>query len=122
MYKDIVMVDNQYLTNKEDLKNSLIGEIYRDTLENHNDKDIVKNNFDLLQKIYEKDNNIDFYINELELFGYDIVKYDKIISNLKDLQVYFKNIASDNLEVQIGNMIDDLLKKLHEYWYKNIGL
>lgn len=95
------LVDGEYLYNYEELVHILINEIKRDILENTDDKDIVSNDMELLGKIYMKKNNYDlgnvnYIINELSMYGYEIVKLSDIQDNLITLKKY---LFSNNYEV-----------------------
>ena len=123
MYKNIVLIDNDYFDDLEGIKRTLINEVERDTISNREDKSIVENNLEMLEDIFTRDNTIDYYINELKLFGYYIVKLEDIMNNLKDLEEYFKkNRYNDDLELEIRNTIRDLKDKINEYWNNNMGL
>jgi hypothetical protein len=89
------IVDSEYLYNYDKLVEDLIGEIKRDTIENIDNKEIVSNNMNLLEKVFLKRNNNclqneQFIINELELFGYSINKVRDIEDNLLVLQKYLE--------------------------------
>lgn len=110
LYKDVPKI-----VELKDLKEDLIKEIKRDTLENIADESIVENNMNLLQKVFENENRIgyvNFLIEQLELFGYEIMEIYILKEDLKALYNYYKNynfgerytLLMENLQ----NIIDDL--------------
>lgn len=113
------IVDSEYLYNYDKLVNDLIEEIKRDTIENREDKDIVCRNLSLLEKVYSKRNNSClqneyFVINELGLFGYEIVKFEDIKSNLITLRTYLKNIGKDLLSSDLEELYDKSIDAIKE--------
>lgn len=115
--KNIYIVDNEKMYYFEDLREELIKEIKGDLLENVNDKDIVKNDLELLEKVLNIKYGYDekFIINELQLFGVHIVKINDVLSNLEDLKAYFKfnSISEEN---ELIDKIEDLEKEIKNYF------
>ena len=114
--KRLYIVDNtSYIFDFSQLKESLIKEVKRDTIENGSeDSNIIKSNLDLLEKIYS-DNygyNENFIIEELKAFGYEITKIDSIVSGLLELKYFMEN----NNKKDIVDKIDDLLKEICNYF------
>ena len=116
--KQVYIVDNEYYFTFKDLRESLIEEIKRDTLENNEDKDIVKSNMELLEKIYN-DNygyNENFIIEELRAFGYTIIKIQDIIYNLLVLKDFWKSKKCSDIEDTETQKIEDLIKEIGNYF------
>lgn len=114
--KRLYIVDNtSYIFDLSQLRESLINDIKRDTIENgKEDSDIIKSNLELLEKIYS-DNykyNEDFIIEELKAFGYVITKVDSITSNLLDLKYFMES----NNKKDIVDKIDTLIKEICDYF------
>lgn len=117
--KRAYIVDCQDIYYFEDLKQALISEVKRDTIENREDKNIVESNLKLLEKIYS-DNygfNENFLIEELRAFGYGITKVDNIVSGLLDLKHYWEEHSIVKIEENenIKN-IDNLITEICNYF------
>lgn len=106
------IVDGCSLYSLEELKLDLINEIKRDTLENNDDKNIVKRNMELLEKVI-KENNYTIIVKELEPFGYDIVKVKDIISYLYILRSFYNtSCLVSNTTEQVNKCIDELIENI----------
>lgn len=115
--KRLYIVDNtSHIFDLSQLRESLINDIKRDTIENGSeDSDIIKYNLELLEKLYSNDNykyNEDFIIEELKAFGYRITKVDSITSNLLELKYFMES----NNKKDIVDKIDVLLKEICNYF------
>lgn len=115
--KNVYLVDSQDIYYFEDLKNALINEIKRDTIENNENTNIIESNFKLLEKVYTCGYNSYFIIEELEKFGYNIVRVRDIQDNLLSLKNYWKyhSIVKIEENENIKN-IDNLMKEISNYF------
>ena len=96
---DVFILDNEKkIYTKKDLRDCLIQEIKRDTLENTDDKDIVKNNLEMLEKIMKDSMTTEKVIKELNLFGYIVTSVQNTISSLSCLIDFFEE--QDNKEIR----------------------
>lgn len=120
--KKLYIVDNtSYIFDLSQLRESLINDIKRDTIENGSeDSDIIKYNLELLEKLYSNDNyryNEDFIIEELKAFGYRITIVGKIVNDLEELKYFMES----NNKKDIVDKIDILLKELCNYFNNEVG-
>ena len=118
--KELYIVDNtSYIFDFQQLKETLIEEIKRETIENNEDKDIVKSNLELLEKIHNDKYswNESFIVEELKSFGYVITKVNNLIDNLVEL----KNFLNSNNKTELENKVVDLLKDIQVYFINEVG-
>lgn len=115
--KNVYLVDSQDIYYFEDLKRALINEIKRDTIENNEDTNIIESNFKLLENVYNCGYNSYFIIEELEKFGYNIVRVRDIQDNLLSLKNYWKyhSIVKTEENENIKN-IDNLMEEISNYF------
>lgn len=99
------------LMNYKDLKELLIDEIERDTIENHEDKSIVTNNFKVIREL-TKDKYIPMYITrELEGFGYYVQDLTDLQEQLTNFQAYKHGIGAPSYP---NDCIEQTLKMIEE--------
>lgn len=116
-FNNVYILDSQACVNFEGVKQDLILEIKRDTLENKEDERIVKSNMDLLEKVVKADLYQEkFIIEELEKFGATVFKVNDLVNGLIDLQNYYKNCESNNANKEIRDNIDKVLKDMTDYF------
>lgn len=99
------LVESEYNCNIEELKSMLIAEIKEETLSNNEDVNIVKCNIDLLEKVYKNSYNDNFIIEQLESFGYIVIKVKDITNNLQCLNDYIKNSITIKNAINIDKII-----------------
>jgi hypothetical protein len=116
-FNKVYIVDCQTTLNFEELKQDLINEIKRDTIENKEDETIVKNNMDLLEKVVRADLYQErFIIEELEKFGATVFKVNNLVNGLIDLQNYYKNVESNNANKELKDNINKVLIDMTNYF------
>lgn len=116
-FNSVYIIDSQACVNFDGVKQDLILEIKRDTLENKEDENIVKNNMDLLEKVIKANYFQErFVIEELEKFGATVLKVNDLVNGLIDLQNYYKNVESNNANKEIKDNIDKVLKDMTDYF------
>lgn len=103
----LYLVDDTGICTFEKLKEELISQVKRDTLENLDDKDLVNRNMDLIVKVKDFNASEDFIIKELELFGYEITPLTQIKRNLINLRDYFNNLGFETLEKETIHIINE---------------
>ena len=108
------IVDNNELWTYKDLKERLLSEIKQETIDNNEDIDIVKGNMDLLEKIsggnYVRVINEDYMVEQLESFGYEIIKQKDIEEILTCLKIFFGNYNEKVLSIKTENLLEDIRK------------
>lgn len=117
--KNIYIVDCMGAYSLEDLRQELINEIKRDTIENSIDVDIIESNFDLLEKVCNEKwkYNEDFVIEELRAFGVHVSKVNEIIYGLDTLKNFLEfNVNLDKVNFELKNKVENLLEDLKEYF------
>lgn len=122
IHKQLYIVDNtSYIFDLSQLRESLINDIKRDTIENGSeDSDIIRYNLELLEKIYSNDNyryNEDFIIKELKAFGYEITKVDNIVNDLVALKYFLESNNKEDLVKDVNIMLD----KICNYFNNEVG-
>ena len=117
-FNNVYILDSQACVNFEGLRQDLINEIRRDTEDNFGDKDIVMNNFELLEKVYNLKYGYDekFIIDELKLFGVGILKVNDLVNGLIDLKNYYANVESNNANKELKDNIDKVLNDMTKYF------
>lgn len=116
-FNNVYIIDSQACVNFEGVKQDLINEIKRDTIENKEDETIVKNNMDLLEKVVRADLYQErFIIEELEKFGATVFKVNNLVDGLIDLQNYYKNVESNNANKELKDNINKVLIDMTNYF------
>ena len=113
--KNFIVFDNysEYTDIKsyKELKELLFEEIERDTIENAEDKDIIKNNFKTIRRLMLFDNDLNFIEDELLSFGYSILDLRILEENLTKLQAFFSGVGSPIIK---KDCIEETIQKIKE--------
>ena len=80
--------DYKEIMNEKDLIRLLLKDIKEDTLENYNDKDIIKSNFEIMEKLVLNDYTIDYLKEQLQSYGWYIQDLWKLLQDLSNFQAY----------------------------------
>lgn len=117
-FNNVYILDSQACVNFEGLRQDLVNEIKRDTIENREDKDIVESNLELLEKVYNLKYGYDekLIIEELKAYGVGILKVNDLVNGLIDLKNYYANVESNNANKEIKDNIDKVLVDMTNYF------
>lgn len=116
-YNWVYILDSQACVNFEGVKQDLINEIKRDTLENKENENIVESNMNLLERVIKADLSQErFIIEELEKFGASVVKVNDLVNGLIDLKNYYENVESNNANKELKDNIEKVLKNMTDYF------
>lgn len=80
--------DYKNIMSEKELKALLVEDIKNDTLENIDDRDIVENNFEIMEKLALNTYTIDFLIKELESCGWYVQDLWQLQQDLSNFQTY----------------------------------
>ena len=80
--------DYKEVLNWNDLINLLLEDLRRDTMENIEDKNIVKNNYDVLEKIAKGNFGYDYLKEQLKSYGWHIQDLGNFLDDLHNFQSY----------------------------------
>ena len=101
--------DFRELMNYKEVKDMLVDELVEDTIENYDDKDIVKSNVELLSKMCKNDTmDINYLIDNLQSYGWHVLNVFDIQKGINDIREYVGR-KSDKLKI-----FDDILKYIDE--------
>ena len=112
-YSDCKKIYNLY-----ELKELLIDEIKRDSFENIDDKDIIRNNFCIMEYLaLSKKDDIEYIKEQLKGFGYYVLDLCELQRDLTTFQDYMYNNSSvykkaDAVLLPHDDCIEETLKLL----------
>ena len=100
--------DYKEIIDYKGLKNLLKEEVVRDTLENYQNYNIVRNNINILEKLIEKEFDLEYITKELLGFGFYVLDLTQLKININDLREYY---ARDNSDLNAFDKIIEIIDK-----------